>query len=118
MNRDAWIREVRRDAARRFDTLHAPTYDRDWGEIGRTHRAFVDRLVRGCPPAGRVLDAACGTGKYFPAILEAGRRAVGTDQSAGMLAAARAKHPQVATWRVGLQELALDRKSTRLNSSH
>jgi SAM-dependent methyltransferase len=108
VDRDAWIRQVRREAARRFDTLHAPTYDRDWGDLGRTHLAFVERLVGGCPPAGRVLDAACGTGKYFPTILRAGRRVIGTDQSAGMLEVARAKHPGVPTWRVGLQELAFD----------
>jgi cyclopropane fatty-acyl-phospholipid synthase-like methyltransferase len=33
---------------------------------------------------------------------------VGTDQSAGMLAQAHAKHPEVPTENVGLQELAFD----------
>jgi SAM-dependent methyltransferase len=108
VDRTAWRDEVRRLNERRFDTSHAPRYDEHWGDIGATHRAFVARLVERCPPGGRVLDAACGTGKYFPMILDAGRRVLGTDQSAGMLAAARAKHPDVPTERVGLQELAFD----------
>jgi ubiquinone/menaquinone biosynthesis C-methylase UbiE len=55
-----------------------------------------------------VLDAACGTGKYFGMVLDAGRRVVGTDQSTGMLARARARFPAVPVERVGLQELAFD----------
>jgi SAM-dependent methyltransferase len=89
----------------RFDTLYAPTYDRDEGTIGPTHRRLVAALVGRCPPGGRILDAACGTGKYFGMLLDAGRQPLGTDQSAGMLAQARAKYPQVATEKVGLQEL-------------
>ena len=105
MDRTAWLRERRRIAEERFDTLYAPTYDRDEGDIGPTHRRFVAELVRRCSPGGRILDAACGTGKYFGMVLDTGRQPVGTDQSAGMLAQARAKHPQVATEKVGLQEL-------------
>jgi ubiquinone/menaquinone biosynthesis C-methylase UbiE len=71
-------------AEERFDTLYAPTYDRDEGDIGPTHRRFVAELLRRCPPGGRVLDAACGTGKYFAVVLDAGRQPLGTDQSAGM----------------------------------
>ena len=48
---------------------------------------------------------ACGTGKYFAMVLDAGRRVVGTDQSTGMLARARARFPAVPLERVGLQEL-------------
>ena len=55
-----------------------------------------------------MLDAACGTGKYFGMVLEAGRRVVGNDQSAGMLARARARFPAVPLERVGLQELAFN----------
>ena len=57
-------------------------------------------------PAGRAaLDAACGTGRYFGMILQAGRQVVGVDQSGGMLAEARATHPEVTVEKVGLQEL-------------
>jgi ubiquinone/menaquinone biosynthesis C-methylase UbiE len=109
VDRRAWLRERRRVAEERHDTLHAPTYDQqEWGAISSTHRRFVGQLIERCPPGGRILDAACGTGKYFPMILDAGRRIVGTDQSAGMLAQARGKFPDVPTEKVGLQELAFD----------
>jgi SAM-dependent methyltransferase len=109
MDRREWLAELRRAAERRYDEQHAPIYDeREWAVISPTHRRFVAALVERCPPAGRILDAACGTGKYFGMVLEAGRQVVGTDQSAGMLARARAKYPQVPTEKVGLQELAFD----------
>jgi SAM-dependent methyltransferase len=109
VDRRAWLQERRRVTTERFDTLHAPTYDQqEWAAISPTHRRFVDQLIQRCPPGGRILDAACGTGKYFGMVLDAGRQVVGTDQSAGMLAQARAKHPEVPTERVGLQELAFD----------
>jgi ubiquinone/menaquinone biosynthesis C-methylase UbiE len=108
MDRQAWLRERRQTAEERHDTIHAFTYDEQFGEIGSTHRRFVTDLVEGCPPGGTVLDAACGTGKYFAMVLDAGRRVVGTDQSTGMLARARARFPGVALERVGLQELAFD----------
>ena len=108
MEREAWLRERRRVSERRFDTLHAPGYDEHWGAISPSHARFVARLIERCPPAGRILDAACGTGKYFAMVLDAGRQVVGTDQSAGMLAQARARYPEVPTERVGLQELAFD----------
>jgi len=108
MDRQTWLRERRQTAEERHDTIHAFTYDEHYGEIGPTHRRFVTDLVEGCPPGGTVLDAACGTGKYFAMVLDAGRRVVGTDQSTGMLARARARFPAVPLERVGLQELAFD----------
>jgi SAM-dependent methyltransferase len=109
VDRRAWLHERRRVTTERFDTLHAATYDQqEWAAISPTHRCFVEALIQRCPPGGRILDAACGTGKYFGMVLDAGRQVVGTDQSAGMLAQARAKYPEVPTERVGLQELAFD----------
>jgi ubiquinone/menaquinone biosynthesis C-methylase UbiE len=108
VDRQAWLRERRRTAEERHDTIHAFTYDDQYGEIGPTHRRFVTDLLERCPPGGTVLDAACGTGKFFAMVLDAGRRVVGTDQSTGMLARARARFPAVPLERVGLQELAFD----------
>jgi ubiquinone/menaquinone biosynthesis C-methylase UbiE len=108
MDRKAWLRERRQTTEERHDTIHAFTYDDHYGEIGDTHRRFVTDLLEGCPPGGTVLDAACGTGKYFAMVLDSGRRVVGTDQSTGMLARARARFPAVPVERVGLQELAFD----------
>lgn len=108
VDREAWLRERRQTAEERHDTIHAFTYDEQHGEIGPTHRRFVADLLERCQPGGTVLDAACGTGKYFAMVLDAGRRVVGTDQSTGMLARARARFPGVPLERVGLQELAFD----------
>ena len=58
-----------------------------------------------CPDHGIILDAACGTGKYWPSILQTGRSVRAVDQSAGMLAQASAKYPDVPTRKLGLQEL-------------
>jgi SAM-dependent methyltransferase len=58
-----------------------------------------------CPPQGLVLDAACGTGKYWPLILASGRTVFGIDQSQGMLARAHEKFPDVPIEKVGLQEM-------------
>jgi SAM-dependent methyltransferase len=93
-------------AVHRFDTLHSPHYDENWGAISPSHAAFVTRLTALVRPGGDVLDAACGTGKYWPALLAAGLRVTGVDQSAGMLAQARRKHPQVPARVLALQDLA------------
>jgi ubiquinone/menaquinone biosynthesis C-methylase UbiE len=106
VDRTVWLRERRRMTEERFDTLYAATYDQDDVPITPTHRRLVTNLIQRCPPGGRVLDAACGTGKYFAMLLDAGRQPVGADQSAGMLAKARGKFPHVAVEKVGLQELS------------
>jgi ubiquinone/menaquinone biosynthesis C-methylase UbiE len=60
-------------------------------------------LIESTPPQGHILDAACGTGKYFAMILAGGRRITGADQSGGMLAQATAKHPEVDVRKVGMR---------------
>jgi SAM-dependent methyltransferase len=103
--RRAFIAERRRVSVHRFDTLHSPDYDENWGTISPSHAAFVSRLVTLIQPGGDVLDAACGTGKYWPAVLAAGLRVTGADQSVGMLAQARRTHPEVPTQVLALQDL-------------
>jgi SAM-dependent methyltransferase len=80
-----------------FDTL--------WGEVEPTHQALVERFLSGLPPDGRVLDAACGTGKYFPMVLASGRRLLGVDHAGTLLAVAATKFPQVPTEKHDLQDL-------------
>jgi ubiquinone/menaquinone biosynthesis C-methylase UbiE len=104
MDRTSWLDEQRRKTEADFDQL-APSYDTDDVEITPTHRRFVSTLLERAPANGRVLDAACGTGKYFAMIVATGRELVGVDQSAGMLAEAHAGHPQAHTEPMGLQEL-------------
>ena len=107
MNRRAWLDEQRLSAERQYD-VYSTTYDENDISITPTHRRFVEHVIRSCPPAGEILDAPCGTGRFFELVLAAGRTVVGIDQSAGMLARARAKHPEVALQRIGLQELEFE----------
>ena len=105
-DRRSFITERRQAAVHRFDTLHSPHYDENWGAISPSHAAFVARLTTLIRPGGDVLDTACGTGKYWPALLAAGLRVTGADQSAGMLAQARRKHPEIPARVLALQDLA------------
>jgi len=105
-DRRAFVAERRAASTHRFDTIHSPHYDENWGAISPSHAAFVARLAGLVRQGGAVLDAACGTGKYWPALLAAGLRVTGVDQSAGMLAQARRKYPQVPSRLLALQDLA------------
>jgi SAM-dependent methyltransferase len=107
VDRRAWLLELRRRAEAHHDTAAAVDHQ-EQEPVGPTHARFVAGLIERCPPGGRILDAACGPGRYFGLVLDAGRELVGTDQSAGMLARAKARYPEVLTERVGLQELAYD----------
>jgi len=109
MDRKDWLEETRRKAIERFDTRWAPVYDAHWGStIAPAHRLWIDRFLELCPPGGLVLDAACGTGKYWPLLLESGRQVFGIDQSTGMLSYAHAKFPAVPLEKLGLQELCFE----------
>ncbi len=105
MDRSTWLREKRRLAEERMDTLFAPGYDERWGSINSTHRDFLQRFLALRSPGCAILDAACGTGKYWPLLQTEGRTIVGVDQSVAMLRNARAKSPGVQTQQIGLQEL-------------
>lgn len=105
MNRADWLDDVRARRVWRFDNELAATYDDDWSAIGETHASYVQQVVGSTPAGGTLLDAACGTGRFFATVLEAGRRVVGTDESRGMLARARMKHPDVQTVCCRLQGL-------------
>lgn len=110
-DRSEWITERLEVAAARYDERFAPVYDDRWGaEIDATHRRMLARLIDHLPPGSSVLDAGCGTGKYWPQLLEADLEIVGVDQSAGMLQRASAKHPQVEVVQQHLHELALGRR--------
>jgi SAM-dependent methyltransferase len=105
--REAWLRNLRRVNERQEDAL-APVFDERWGEVEDTHRAFVEKFLSKLPPGGRVLDAACGTGKYFPTVLAAGRSLLGVDHAGAYLANAGAKFPDVRTEKHDLQDLPFE----------
>ncbi|MEX0755448.1 MAG: class I SAM-dependent methyltransferase [Actinomycetota bacterium] len=108
MKRAAWLAE-RRAAVEADYTRDASTYDEGYDPLTPTHRSFAARLIATVPADGSLLDAPCGTAPYATTVLEADRRYVGADQSAGMLDQARSKHPDVRFEQLGLQELAFDR---------
>lgn len=107
MDRATWLREQRLRAEIDYDTRYSATYDAEAEPMTSIHRRFARRVVRASPVGGTVLDAACGTGKYFGIVVSAGRKVVGVDQSTGMLDQARAKFPAAELIKSSLQELDL-----------
>lgn len=103
-DRAAWLRRLR-EVNEEQESALASIYDDEWGEIGDTHWAFVERFCSKLPPDGRVLDAACGTGKYFGVVLESGRSLLGVDHAGVYLERARAKYPDIPTEKHDLQDL-------------
>jgi SAM-dependent methyltransferase len=106
VERGAWLDERLAAVEADYDA-EAPTYDDDPYPVD-TQRRFVARLLERCPVDGLVLDAPCGTGQYFPQVATAGRRVVGIDRSAGMLAQARERDIAVDLQHVGLREMVFD----------
>jgi cyclopropane fatty-acyl-phospholipid synthase-like methyltransferase len=62
---------------------------------------FLDLL----PPEPQVLDAACGTGKYWRLLLDHGVNIHGIDHSSKMLEVAQAKFPRVRISKMRLQDI-------------
>lgn len=109
-NRAAWLQEKRRLTEFRYDTVFSRDYDQQYGFIDPTHRRYLEKVLSLTPPGSTILDAACGTGKYWQLILQSGRRVVGIDQSAEMLRLAKAKHPEVPTEKMALQDMSFERE--------
>jgi cyclopropane fatty-acyl-phospholipid synthase-like methyltransferase len=106
MDRSDWLNVMRREAEERYDTLWSPLYGEKLGLYSNaTHQQFLQEFLRLLPEGGMILDAGCGAGRYLPQLVERGHRIVGIDQSAGMLARAKAKFPGVQLEKAGLQEM-------------
>ncbi len=107
MDRTAWLRKIRHEIEERYDALWSPLYDEKWGLYSNaTHQQFMREWLDLLPPRSMILDAACGTGRYLPLLLEREHIITGIDQSQGMLAQAQAKFPGVHFEKIGLQEMA------------
>jgi ubiquinone/menaquinone biosynthesis C-methylase UbiE len=107
MDRNTWLRKMRRDCEEQYDNRWAPLYGEKWGLYNNTtHQQFIRELLNLIPKNGTILDAACGAGRYLPLLLEEEHSVIGIDQSQGMLARAKAKFPQVQFEKMGLQEMA------------
>jgi len=106
MDRAAWLAE-RQAATRAEYDAEAAGYESD-DYPRETQVAYVARVLEACPPDGLLLDAPCGTGRYFAQIRDAGRRVIGADQSSGMLAEAEAKGIAERLVHVALRDLDFD----------
>jgi SAM-dependent methyltransferase len=104
MERQVWLAERRAALAAGYDAEAAAYDDEEYPR--EMQREWVGRVLRLIPPGGMVLDAPCGTGKYFPMLAAAGVRVAGADQSAGMLARARARGIAFSLEHITLQELS------------
>jgi ubiquinone/menaquinone biosynthesis C-methylase UbiE len=111
MDRNTWLREMRRDCEEKYDTRWAPLYGEKWGLYSNTtHQEFLQEFLSVVPQNSMILDAACGAGRYIPFLLEKKHTVIGTDQSGGMLANAKAKFPGVQFEKEGLQEMGYQSK--------
>jgi SAM-dependent methyltransferase len=104
MERQVWLAERRAALVAAYDA-EAAAYD-DERHPWDMQREWVARVLGLIPPRGVVLDAPCGTGKYFPLLAAAGHRVAGVDQSAGMLAQARARGIAFSLEHASLQDLS------------
>jgi SAM-dependent methyltransferase len=104
MERQAWLAERRAALVTGWDAEAATYGDEEYP--WDMQREWVARVLRMIPPRGAVLDAPCGTGKYFPMLAAAGVRVAGADQSAGMLARTRARGIAFSLERTSLQDLS------------
>jgi len=85
---------------------NASLYDTKCGFVTRYGEDLVELLA---PASGeRILDIGCGTGHLTKKIAEAGARVVGMDNSADMIAAARAAHPDLEFITANAADFALD----------
>lgn len=110
MNRLEFIRYKRDMAEKRYDEIFSENYDADWGNVETTHNENVLYLMRLLENGASILDAACGTGKYFSLIGSMGYRIFGIDQSLKMLQQAKKKLPSAEIKKMGLQELDFENK--------
>ena len=87
VDRAEWLAARRAAVVREYDEAAAEYDAKDYPR--QAQEEWVARLLAGLAAGGVVLDAPCGTGRYFPMVAAAGFRVVGVDQSSGMLAQAR-----------------------------
>jgi len=83
------------------------TYDRPGNPLISVEQPVVWALLDAFP-AGRALDAACGTGRHSAHLVERGHDVIGVDGSPEMLALARARVPDARFFEGDLRDLPID----------
>ena len=105
LSREAWLQQMRRNTEALYDRF-ATRYWITWGvTVPETHRAYLQKFLQRIPPGAKLLSAACGAGRFDGQLLAAGHAVVGIDQSAGVLAVARKRFPQVDYRKMALHEM-------------
>lgn len=102
VGRAAWLAHLRRVNEQQQDALARASDERP-SVIDETHRTFVETFLGRLPADGKVLDAGCGTGRFFGQVLASGRSVTGVDRSAAALEVAKRTYPDVQTIRSDLQ---------------
>lgn len=105
MERRQWIIEKRKKAEERYDTIFSCDYDEKWGYVEKKHERMVKEFIELIPDRGYVLDAACGTGKYWYLLNKHDLIVKGVDQSSEMLSKAKSKCEKYEIDKIGLQEI-------------
>jgi SAM-dependent methyltransferase len=103
MDRRVWLAGRQAAVVASYDST-AAGYDEHEYPAG-AQREWIARMLCLIRPGGTVLDAPCGTGRYFPMLAAAGYRVAGVDQSAGMLARAAARGIAFSLELMALQDL-------------
>jgi 2-polyprenyl-3-methyl-5-hydroxy-6-metoxy-1,4-benzoquinol methylase len=104
MDRQVWLAERLAAVVAAYDA-EAAAYD-EHEYPSDMQREWVARALTLIRPGGMVLDAPCGTGKYFPLIAAAGYRVAGVDASASMLTQAQSRGIAVRLEQMALQDLS------------
>jgi 2-polyprenyl-3-methyl-5-hydroxy-6-metoxy-1,4-benzoquinol methylase len=105
MERPQWLKKIRENAEALYDHI-SPQYWVTFGlDVEETHRVYFQKFVERVLPGGKVLSAACGAGRFDGMLLEAGYDVVGIDQSAGMLARAKERFPEVEYVKMSLHDM-------------
>lgn len=110
MDRSQWIKEKRKMAEKRYDTIFSIGYDNNWGQIEEIHRENLLYFLSLIPDGDTILDAACGTGKYWSLVTDKGYNVIGIDQSQKMLDNAADKFPDINIEKIGLQEISYNNR--------
>jgi 2-polyprenyl-3-methyl-5-hydroxy-6-metoxy-1,4-benzoquinol methylase len=105
MERAEWLKQMWDKAEALYDHFSLAYWVKFGLYANETHRAYLQKFLGRMAPRSTLLSAACGAGRYDGMLLETGHSVVGIDQSAGMVARAKDRFPEVWYEQVGLQEM-------------